>query len=319
MKAWDGLFIQYRPFLVSFAFRIMGSLSEAEDLVQETFLECARFAPSEINNHKAWLTKVCSNKSLDHLKSAYKKRELYPGNWLPDQVPERLQVWHHLANEDLPENKVMQSEGLTTSFLLMAERLTPEERVVYLLKEAFGYPYKEIGEFLGKNEAACRKTAQRAREALDSGKKFGDPPRGAEKLIAEFFALAKQGDAKKLAQMLASGSKLWGDGGGKVAAAGFIQGADRIARYFIMLAGLPEFNSDGYKVEFHRVNSRPGMVISRQLPSGLWAFDTVTSFEFENDKITRIYGQRNPEKLDALRLGFRSWITSLSVPLGFSP
>jgi len=127
LKAWESDWKQYRPFLISFAYRMTGSLSEAEDLVQDTFLECARVPRSEIRNPKSWLTKICANKGIDHLKSAYKRRETYPGTWLPDAIPDSLQVWTNLHGSESPEKTLIVSESLTTSFLLLAERLTPEE------------------------------------------------------------------------------------------------------------------------------------------------------------------------------------------------
>src|SRR3954465_640983 len=148
LSEWESLWTQYRTYLISFAFRMTGSLSEAEDLVQETFIECARVSPSEIQNPKSWLTKICANKGIDHLKSAYKRRETYPGTWLPDAIPDSLQVWSNLHGSETPEKTLINSETLTTSFLLLAERLTPEERAVYLLSEVFEYSYREIAALL---------------------------------------------------------------------------------------------------------------------------------------------------------------------------
>ena len=127
LSAWEPRLLQHKQYLIAFAFRMTGSLAEAEDIVQDTFIECAYVDPLTIDNHKAWLTRVCSNKGLDHLKSAYKKRVTYPGVWLPDAIPESLE----LADE------FELAESATTSFLLLAEKLSPEERVVYLLFEVF--------------------------------------------------------------------------------------------------------------------------------------------------------------------------------------
>ena len=126
LKAWESDWKQYRPFLISFAYRMTGSLSEAEDLVQDTFLECARVPRSEIRNPKSWLTKICANKGIDHLKSAYKRRETYPGTWLPDVIPDSLQVWTNLHGSESPEKTLIASESLTTSFLSACR--TPDAR-----------------------------------------------------------------------------------------------------------------------------------------------------------------------------------------------
>lgn len=301
LDQWDYFFIQYKASLLAFAFRMTGSLSDAEDIVQETFLECANIDPQKINNPKAWLTKICSNKGLDHLKSAYKKRELYPGTWLPDEIPESLQVWGSFVDEGSPEEAFLRAETLTTSFLLLIERLTPEERVIYLLNEVFAYSFKEIAEFLKKKEESCRKTAQRAREALLAGKiKFSTPPTDADKVIAQFFTLAKSGDIQGLTEMLAPDSQLWGDGGGKVRAAGFIDELPAIIEFLRSLVTSDVFRLPSYQIEYHQVNSRPGIVISKKIDSGLWIFDTILSFEFFDKKIARIYAQRNPDKLASL-------------------
>ena len=125
LSAWELDWKQHRPFLISFAFRLTGSLTEAEDLVQDTFVECANVPRSEIKNAKSWLTRICANKGIDHLRSAYKKRETYPGAWLPDVIPDSLQIWSQLHGGESPEKTLIESESLTPSFLLLAERLTP--------------------------------------------------------------------------------------------------------------------------------------------------------------------------------------------------
>lgn len=300
-EGWNDHFIQYRPFLISLAFRMTGSLAEAEDIVQETFLECAKTEASEIKNPKAWLVKVCSNKGIDHMKVAYKKREYYPGVWLPDEIPESLQIWHYLIAAETPEKKLIQCESLTTSFLLLIEKLTPEERAVYLLKEVFEYSFQEISEFLNKSEENCRKIAQRARQAIVSGqKKFDGSTVEVEKIVNQFFTALKNGDTDQVLEMLSPTAQLWGDGGGKISAAGYLEEMSRIASFFRGLSSSPVFTSEAYKAEYHRVNSRPGIVISKQMPNGLWALDTILNFEIDDGKIARIFAQRNPDKLAAL-------------------
>ncbi len=302
MKNWEQYFIQHRPYLVAFAFRMTGSLSEAEDIVQDAFIECAKVDPLEITNHKAWLTKVCSNRALDHLKSAYKRRETYPGTWLPDAVPDSYQLWNSLNESESPDKKLLVNESMTTTFLLLAEKLSPEERVVYLLCEVFEYTFKEIANFLNKTEEACRKIAQRARKALDAdGKKFNQITPHAEKLIANFFETAKNGSGTSLVELLAPDSEFWSDGGGKVSATNrILYDPMAIAKFFANLGKTPIFTSAEFKAEFKLVNGLPGFVISKLLPDGSWVFDTIMSFEIAGDKIARIYAQRNPDKLRSL-------------------
>ena len=301
LHAWEADWKQYRPFLISFAYRMTGSLSEAEDLVQDTFLECARVPRSEIRNAKSWLTKICANKGIDQLKSAYKRRETYPGTWLPDAIPDSLQVWTSLQGSESPEKTLIAAESLTTSFLLLVERLTPEERAVYLLGEVFEYSYKEISALLDKSEDACRKTAQRARAAVQAAPKFAANTPDSMDLIARFFESAKNGDNASLMELLADESEFWADGGGKVPATkSIIRERPDIARFFAALGTSKAFVPDNFKVDFTRVSSRPGLIVSRKLPSGLWTFETIFSFEIRDGKIARIYAQRNPDKLKSL-------------------
>jgi RNA polymerase sigma-70 factor (ECF subfamily) len=263
LNAWESDWKQYRPFLTGFAYRMTGSLSEAEDLVQDTFLECANVPRSEIRNPKSWLTKICANKGIDQLKSAYKRRETYPGTWLPDVIPDSLQVWTNLQGSESPEKTLIASESLTTSFLLLAERLTPEERAVYLLSEVFEYSYKEIAALLDKSEDACRKTAQRARAALQSAPKFAATSPDSTNLIARFFECAKHGDNASLMELLSEESEFWADGGGKVPAAKTIlTERPKIANFFAALGTSKAFDPGDFKLDFTMVSSRPGLVVS---------------------------------------------------------
>ena len=301
LSAWEEDWNQHRRFLIAFAFRMTGSLSEAEDLVQDTFLECAHVPRARINNPKAWLTKICANKAIDYLKSASKKREAYPGTWLPDVIPDSLQIWTSLQGGESPEQHLIAFESLTTSFLLLAERLTPEERAVYLLSEVFEYPFKEIAGYLEKSEGACRKTAQRARSAMLSAPRFVPPAPDSTRLIARFFECAKNGDKSSLAELLSDESEFWSDGGGKVPAAKTVLAdKSKIAVFFAALGASQAFVPVDFKLDFTRVSSRPGLIISRRLPSGLWGFEIIFSFEIKDDRIVRIYAQRNPDKLKSL-------------------
>lgn len=302
IQDWESQFIQYRPYLMSFCFRMTGSLTEAEDIVQDAFLACAEVDPKSISNPKSWLTKVCSNKGLDHLKVAWKKREAYTGVWLPDAVPESFQFWGQLEASESPDKNLVNRESLTTSFLLLLQKLTPEERVVYLLSDIFDYSFKEIAEVIQKSEDACKKLAQRARKSFENQKRFLSPTAESEKLISQFFATARLGDTDALAGMLASDSEFWADGGGKVSAASqkVILDIHRTAKFFAGIWSSKYFNTESVKWEIKTVNERPGLVVSRKNDNGEWLFDTIFSFEFDNGKISRMYAQRNPDKLAAL-------------------
>lgn len=291
LKDWEKLFIEYRPYLISFGFRMTGSLTEAEDIVQDAFIACAQTDPSQVKSPKSWLTKIVSNRALDYLKSAKNKREVYPGVWLPDAIPDTFQIDSVLLNR----------ESLTTSFLLLLQNLSPEERVIYLLSDIFEYSFQEISEFMQKSEDACKKIAQRARKAFENKKRF-EYSKETENLVANFFEKAKAGDAAALDSMLSPGSEFWADGGGKVSVASqeIISDRNRITKFFSSLWSSKIFNTEDVRQENKIVNSLPGLVVSRRAENGEWKFDTIISFEFEEGKISRIYVQRNPDKLSAL-------------------
>lgn len=278
-----------------------GSLAEAEDIVQETFVACLGTDPAEILNHRAWLTRVCTNKALDYLKLAHKRREAYVGVWLPDAVPDSFQFWGNLEDPSLPGDEILRKESLTMSFLLMLQKLSPEERVVYLLSEVFSYSLKEIGEFLQKTEEAIKKISQRARKAFDNEKRFRNDGPESERVINRFFEIAKTGNAEALAGMLSPDSEFWPDSGGKVptASKSVIFDIVRTSRFFAGIWASKPFQSDSIKWEYHQVNARPGLIVSSLTENG-WKIDTILSFELENGKIARIYSQRNPDKLQKL-------------------
>lgn len=290
----------HRPYLVSFAFRMTGSLAEAEDLVQETFLAIDQVDPSTIENHKSWLTKICSNKGLDHLKSARVKRETYKGPWLPDAIPDSYGLW---SGEEVgqPDKNILLSESLSTSFLLLLEKLNPEERVVFLLAEVFEFSYQEIAGFLGKSDASCRKMGQRAREAISSGgPKFDAPSDQGLQMIAKFFELAREGNREALEGLLAENSEFWSDGGGHVSASPKVLATHaEISRFWIAIARAPFMTSENFKLEPGFVNGKPGYIISARDGAG-WKFDTIISIELVDGKISRFFAQRNPEKLASL-------------------
>lgn len=291
LQDWEKLFIEYRTYLISFGFRMTGSLTEAEDIVQDAFIACAETNPLDVKNPKAWLTKIVSNRSLDHLKSASAKRTEYVGVWLPDAIPDTFQIDSELLNR----------ESLTTSFLLLLQKLSPEERVVYLLSDIFEYSFYEISEFLQKSEDSCKKIAQRARKAFENKTRFAYS-KDTENLVVRFFERAKAGDANALDSMLAPGSEFWADGGGKVSVASgeVITDRNRITKFFSGLWSAPALNSPDVRQEYRVVNSLPGLVVSRRQENDEWKFDTIISFEFDGNQILRIFVQRNPDKLSAL-------------------
>lgn len=298
---WTSLYVQHHAYLMSVAFRMVGSLAEAEELVHDTFLDGQERLPRDICSPRAWLTRVCTNKVINHLKSASKRREVYPGVWLPDAIPEGLSHWESSGERICPEKRVLMAESLTVSFLVLLEKLTPEQRIVYLLSEVFEYSFSEIAGFLGKEVASCRKIAQRARQAIaDNPVRFSSPPENAKEIISKLYAYARRGDREGLRAALAKDSELWGDGGGRVFASGLITDVESAVEFLYKLGTTKLLRSNMYRMEYRSVSFRPGLVVSRLQPSGTWTLDSVLSYEFHGDKVARIYAQRNPEKLEAL-------------------
>lgn len=299
---WEQIFLQHRPYLLSLGFRMTGSLAEAEDIVQDTFIACMGTDPAGVQNHRAWLTRVCTNKALDYLKVAQKKRETYVGVWLPDAVPDSFQFWGNLEDPSLPGDELLRKESLSMSFLLMLQKLSPEERVVYLLNEVFCYSLKEISGFLQKSEEAIKKISQRSRKAFENEKRFRNDGRQSEHVIKTFFEVAKTGNAEALAGMLSPDSEFWPDSGGKVptASKAVILNNVRTSRFYAGIWSSKPFLSDAIKWEYHMVNSRPGLIVSSFSEDEGWKIDTIMSFEIDDGKIVRIYSQRNPDKLSAI-------------------
>lgn len=300
LKSWEDCYQIQRSFLISFAFRMTGSLMDAEDIVQDTVAECLSHDFDKVVNHCAWMTRICSNKALDLLKSAYKNRNTYVGTWLPDMIPDQL---NYEINALQPDLNFELSESLTISFLVLLQTLGPTERAVFLLKDVFGYSFKDISQLLGKAEPACRKIAERARVAINVKRnKFTKPSIDSEKLIRQFFEAAQTGDRKQLETLLADQSEFLSDGGDKAPAAPMMSTKEKIVEFFMSLQNYPIFTSNEYRWETTWVNSRPGMIITKFADDKKWQFETVMSFEIEEQKIVRIFAQRNPDKLKAINI-----------------
>jgi RNA polymerase sigma factor (sigma-70 family) len=208
-----------RPLMVSIAYRMVGSFSEAEDLVQEAFLRLHQ--EDGVANPRAWLTTVTTRLAIDHLRSARVRREQYPGTWLPEPV---------LA--DPAPDAAIRAETLSYAVLVLLERLSPLERAVFVLREALDYGYDEIAEIVGKSEANCRQLASRARRHVGERKRRFEPPRD---LVRRFVDALYKGETQPLVDLLAADVEFSGDGGGKAPAIGRpMRGAEAVAR---VLAG----------------------------------------------------------------------------------
>ena len=215
-----------RPYLFSIAYRFVGSASEAEDLVQEAFVRYVAAQPAEVQSERAYLSTIVTRLCLDHLKSARTKREAYVGPWLPEPV---LTEQGELG----PLESAEQRDLVSLAMLVVLERLSPEERAVFVLHEAFDYPFAELGTLLGKSAPACRQLFHRARERIAAGRTRFSAPRAAQQgLVDQFIAAARRGDIRSLASALAEDVTAWGDGGGKVFAARLpIAGREAVLRF----------------------------------------------------------------------------------------
>lgn len=277
------IFQENRSLLFGVAYRMLGSVAEAEDMVQETFLRWQGQPVAEIKSPKAWLTAAITRLCIDHLRSARKRREEYVGVWLPEPLVEK--------QADTRDATVALADSLTTAFLVLLETLSPSERAAFLLREVFGYDYPEIARIIDKNEANCRQMVRRAREHVASGKaRFEASPAHNEMLVQQFLRACRQGDTGGLLSLLTDDIALYSDGGGKVPAAPKpIIGPDRVARFLI---GVNKIAASTMEVRFAMVNSAPGLLVFRN-----GELSQTTSLEIVDGRIRAIYIVRNPDKL----------------------
>jgi RNA polymerase sigma-70 factor, ECF subfamily len=243
-------FEQLRPLLFSIAYRIIGSVSEAEDAVQETWLryEASRAQPTSA---KAFLSAVVTRISIDVLRSARVRREEYVGQWFPEPLVTD-------PFED-PERSVELADSLSMAALLLLERLSPLERAVFVLREVFGFSFPETAAAVGRSEAACRQLAVRARRHMEAGRpRFEADRRQREELAERFFDAFREGDVNGLRELLAADVQLVADAGGKAPQWKPIIGTENVAR--VLAAMAPPFVRIGGVVEPHQVNGQPGAI-----------------------------------------------------------
>ena len=278
---------EFRNYLAAVAYRMLGSFSDAEDIVQDVFVRLQSLPVSEIREAKSYLTKMTVSRSIDVLKSARRRRETYVGPWLPEPDVN--------GTENDPGDSVIIEESIHYALLVVMERLTPSERAVFLLRETFGFDYAEVAEALQMTEAACRKTLSRARKKLALSPP--EPPvsisRGRE-LTARFLQAARSGKVEHLLAWIEKDAVCLSDGGGiEKAAIRPVIGAERVAAF---IAGLLTKYSD-VSISFAPliVNGEPGLGV---LENGEWS--TVVSFEWRGNKIKRLFLIRNPQKLQGL-------------------
>lgn len=276
-------FQEHRSLLFGIAYRMLGSVSEAEDLVQETFIRWQRQAVDEVKSPKAWLTTAITRLCVDHLRSARVRREEYVGVWLPEPLLE--------SQQNAEERPRALADSLSTAFLVLLETLSPAERAVYLLREVFEYDYSEIGEMLQKNEASCRQMLKRAREHVAGREsRYTPDPRLHEKLVLQFMETCQQGNTERLLAMLTEDSVIYSDGGGKVSAAPHpIVGDAKVARFLI---GVSKIRVAGKALRFACINSAPGLLIYVE-----GSLVQTVAFDIVEGRVRALYIVRNPDKL----------------------
>ncbi|MBT2133987.1 sigma-70 family RNA polymerase sigma factor [Croceibacterium sp. LX-88] len=268
-----------RPRLLRVAYRMLGSMGDAEDVVQDAWLRWQAADRAVVRTPEAYLRRVVTRLCLDQLKSARARREDYVGTWLPDPVVE--------AEEE---------DDVTLPLMLALERLSPLERAAFLLHDVFGESFEQIAETLGRDPAACRQLARRAREHVRTEKpRFPvDHAHGME-MAEAFFAASREGDTARLGTMLASDVGFYSDGGGKrPAVARVMRGADEVARTYAALARLTRGHR-GSLIRYAYVNGLPGY-ITREADGVL----QTTALVIEEGKVRAIYVMRNPDKLQHL-------------------
>lgn len=272
--------------MFSIAYRMLGSVSEAEDIVQESFLRYQRALSDgvAIESPKAYLSAISTRLSIDHLRSARNRRETYVGEWLPEPI---------LTDVDDPSRITEEADSLSMAFLLLLERLSPVERAVFLLHDVFAFDYDEIGEIVHKSAINCRQLATRARRHIEAEKpRYETSKRERDELATRFFAAMTNGDLDGLVTMLAEDVVVYGDGGGKAPQwSKPIVGPQRVASLF---AGLGrQLQSLAITVELRDVNAQPGAVL--RTPAG--ELINVFALDIVDGVVQTVRSVINPDKL----------------------
>src|SRR3712207_3974199 len=265
---------------------MLGSVAEAEDIVQEAYLRWQEVPETEVRSPKSYLSAVVTRLSIDRLRSARARREEYVGPWLPEPlVSDRTEEVVDPTELD---------EYLSMAFLVVLESLNPVERAVFLLREVFDYDYEEISRIVGKSEDNCRQIARRARQSVAARRpRFERCPEEEERLTQQFLEACTSGDMEGLISLLSEDVTLWSDGGGKVAAAPYpIYGPERVARF---LLGVLRTVPPGFSARPARVNGGPGVVgYVEGRPTSVVALDA------EDGRLRGVRIVVNPEKLRAV-------------------
>jgi RNA polymerase sigma-70 factor (TIGR02957 family) len=286
----EEMYTSYKPVLFSLAYRMLGSVMDAEDIVHEVFTSFDESRMDNIDNKKAYLCKMVTNRCIDYLKSARKKREVYVGPWLP----EPLLTDGSISSDPLQTYLI--KDGISTAYLLLLQNLSSNERCVFIFREAFGYSYQEISEITEKSSANCRQMYGRAKQKMSG---WHEPTSQLQdqntKLVEQFVHALSTGNIEKLLHVLADDVVFYSDGGGKVQAAIHpIHGHDRVSRFLFGVVG--KASADEFVIDLAVVNSECGIVsYVNGHPYN------VISFHIQNNKIASIYSVMNPDKLKHIK------------------
>lgn len=284
----EQLYTLYKPLLFSLAYRMLGSVADAEDIVQEAFLTVYKSGSDHVQNMKAYMCKIVTNRCLELLRSTSKQREVYTGTWLPEPLVATA------SDETDPMHAYLQKESVSTAYLLLLQQLTYVERAVFLLREAMQYDYEEIADIVGKSSVNCRQIFHRAKRSLSVK---NDPDHlarldreQATNLVEQFMSAIASGDAAQTMKLLSTDAVLFTDGGGKVKTLPYpLQGHIRISR---SLTGFLKKFPERVTYRFTMVNGLPGIVV--YMDEKTWF---VTSFKFLDGRIDQLYLVGNPDKL----------------------
>lgn len=275
-------FEEHRPYLFSIAYRMLGSVSDAEDMVQEAFARTQQ-TQGEVQHPRSYLSTVTTRLCMEHLRKAYVRRESYVGTWLPEPLVESVAPDAERTTE--------LAEGLSLAFLRLLENLSPTERAVFLLREVFDYSYDEVASVVEKTPSSCRQIARRARTHIQENRpRFSTSEEKKQHLMSRFFACCMEGDMDGLLNVLSEDAILYSDGGGKVHAARRpIYGANKIARFFF---GILKKKHEDVVIVPALINGEPGLLeYLHGEPKS--AFTVVMT----DEHIIELYSINNPDKI----------------------
>ncbi|MBU8878226.1 RNA polymerase sigma factor SigJ [Bacillus sp. FJAT-29790] len=282
----EELYNQYKALMFTLAYQLTGSAADAEDVVQDVFFKALDVHPERLEEPKAYLCKMVTNRCLNLQKSARKRREVYVGPWLPEPI--------RTPKEDTLEVTVVRRDLLSYAMLVLLERLTPTERVVFVLREALGFDYPEISELLGKQETNCRKLMSRARSKMEISEEETVAAEAVElEWVSRFLTSLEQGNVDHVLSLLTEDVMLVTDGGGKVIASTRpVQTRDRVAQFLLGYKGIASYYQGSLHFEIVSLNGEIGIVLRA-------GDETVAAIFIQplHGKCDRVYIVRNPDKL----------------------